>query len=873
MKRMGDATDRETSFICSRCSPGRVVSIISQLSSEQKTLVNEIGFGNLLGLKKCNLKRKLIQWLVDNFNVEDGCLRVHGKVYEMNSHLFSYITGIHDGGEHLSDSKSDNCNDGRILISHLEEKLKCNNKTDMGFVHQFLLFIVSVFLMPNTTVYASRDYEAQILALKDLANVRRINWASMSFKYLVMGLSAFKRSSSKYVCGCLYFLQVFYLHHVRCSESFVDRSLCPIWWWSDCETNNMIEWIDKNGGLGSSTINMREILSAFDMDNVVRSLSHLCCRVENLEKVYLELQPNVLKEPSKDCLKFSRSEPYFTKREFGMDDQDYHCHYLRDFDPMIIESNIGSLVDNDNKDFVMDDIEKNEQKDKVNIVERLTQDKGDVVSSVLESNFSNMISLYKTSNGLRVGAFNLSHRLSEEEFSLALYMFDPILSGSEVLVENPQFVVQRIHFLSLRPHHHVHRKIIDAYSSFLYFIHLRKLRSSNTSNGIMFLPSFYPGQLTRKSFCEMVVKWCKCGEEESWKTLIVRMELVVVPLMDVVNNHVILVVVNLNKKFVTIWDSKDDLKLHLHKQELVLELLEVLDDLFLVEVWNCFGVGWKFSNSMIIPGPSLPQQTAVSDCGVFVIKYMKILSEGRNMCAEFDPLSERLAVSLELVAGDNNLVKFTVSKDATEHHQHQLRQGDISSKRQRRRSPEKLLPLSKFSSKKKRRRYWQSNFEMNYSPHFSNQLEVSAGSNEPTFGSSTWEQPHASDGMYVLQMAMNTMQAIHAQNALFVNEYHQMLIHNNSLHQRVTFLEQQHINNSLHQRVSYLEQQLEEQTKVYNYNISELCKRVYALEQAVASTSAGMTDMQVAVHTWMSMQAVASGSLAHPMGTMCNMMY
>ncbi|XP_060971753.1 uncharacterized protein LOC133037950 isoform X2 [Cannabis sativa] len=429
MKRMGDATDRETSFICSRCSPGRVVSIISQLSSEQKTLVNEIGFGNLLGLKKCNLKRKLIQWLVDNFNVEDGCLRVHGKVYEMNSHLFSYITGIHDGGEHLSDSKSDNCNDGRILISHLEEKLKCNNKTDMGFVHQFLLFIVSVFLMPNTTVYASRDYEAQILALKDLANVRRINWASMSFKYLVMGLSAFKRSSSKYVCGCLYFLQVFYLHHVRCSESFVDRSLCPIWWWSDCETNNMIEWIDKNGGLGSSTINMREILSAFDMDNVVRSLSHLCCRVENLEKVYLELQPNVLKEPSKDCLKFSRSEPYFTKREFGMDDQDYHCHYLRDFDPMVIESNIGSLVDNDNKDFVMDDIEKNEQKDKVNIVERLTQDKGDVVSSVLESNFSNMISLYKTSNGMRVGAFNLSHRLSEEEFSLALYMFDPILSG------------------------------------------------------------------------------------------------------------------------------------------------------------------------------------------------------------------------------------------------------------------------------------------------------------------------------------------------------------------------------------------------------------------------------------------------------------
>ncbi|KAM6541811.1 hypothetical protein CsatB_006258 [Cannabis sativa] len=122
-------------------------------------------------------------------------------------------------------------------------------------------------------------------------------------------------------------------------------------------------------------------------------------------------------------------------------------------------------------------------------------------------------------------------------------------------------------------------------------------------------------------------------------------------------------------------------------------------------------------------------------------------------------------------------------------------------------------------------------------------------------------------------MAMNTMQAIHAQNALFANEYHQMLIHNNSLHQRVTFLEQQHINNSLHQRVSYLEQQLEEQTKVYNYNISELCKRVYALEQAVASTSAGMTDMQVAVHTWMSMQAVASGSLAHPMGTMCNMMY
>uniref|UniRef100_A0A803PNN3 Uncharacterized protein n=1 Tax=Cannabis sativa TaxID=3483 RepID=A0A803PNN3_CANSA len=140
--------------------------------------------------------------------------------------------------------------------------------------------------------------------------------------------------------------------------------------------------------------------------------------------------------------------------------------------------------------------------------------------------------------------------------------------------------------------------------------------------------------------------------------------------------------------------------------------------------------------------------------------------------------------------------------------------------------------------------------------------------------SSTWRQPHPCDDIYVLQMAINTMQATHAQNALFANEFHKMLINNNSLHQRVLFLKHQHINNnSLHQRISSLEQWLEEQTKVYNHNIFKQSKRVYALEQVVASMSAGVTDMQMAVHTWMSMQAVASGSLDHPMGTIANTMY
>ena len=46
--------------IFSRCSPSRVYSVVSELNDERKEIVREMGFGSLLGMKKCTLCRDLI---------------------------------------------------------------------------------------------------------------------------------------------------------------------------------------------------------------------------------------------------------------------------------------------------------------------------------------------------------------------------------------------------------------------------------------------------------------------------------------------------------------------------------------------------------------------------------------------------------------------------------------------------------------------------------------------------------------------------------------------------------------------------------------------------------------------------------------------
>ena len=78
----------EIGEIFSRCSPSRVYSVVSGLNVEKKEIIREMGFGSMLGMKKCNLRRDLIYWLIEKFDPVEGSFNFQSGKLTLNSEIF-----------------------------------------------------------------------------------------------------------------------------------------------------------------------------------------------------------------------------------------------------------------------------------------------------------------------------------------------------------------------------------------------------------------------------------------------------------------------------------------------------------------------------------------------------------------------------------------------------------------------------------------------------------------------------------------------------------------------------------------------------------------------------------------------------------------
>ncbi|TXG64113.1 hypothetical protein EZV62_011107 [Acer yangbiense] len=196
-----------------RCTPVRFSEIMSLLSDVQKDAVRELGFSNLLMLKCGRLRRDLCGWLVSKFDTKNLSIELHGKKFTLDPSGFSHIMGISDGGDivdlhgDLNDvwrSKFRITNRG-IKLPQLEEQLKNIKTTDDDFKITFCLYLLGTILAPATGEYVDERY---LNVLDDVQNIRGKNWARWCFNQLVAGIEKFNSKSSKYITGCLIFLQV-----------------------------------------------------------------------------------------------------------------------------------------------------------------------------------------------------------------------------------------------------------------------------------------------------------------------------------------------------------------------------------------------------------------------------------------------------------------------------------------------------------------------------------------------------------------------------------------------------------------------------------------------------------------------------------------
>ena len=64
-------------YLHTHCSLDRVYKVFQHLQPNQKTTIQEIGFGGILGLRCTKLDHSLSHWLVENFDTLSCTLSEH----------------------------------------------------------------------------------------------------------------------------------------------------------------------------------------------------------------------------------------------------------------------------------------------------------------------------------------------------------------------------------------------------------------------------------------------------------------------------------------------------------------------------------------------------------------------------------------------------------------------------------------------------------------------------------------------------------------------------------------------------------------------------------------------------------------------------
>ncbi|KAM6593131.1 hypothetical protein CsatA_000834 [Cannabis sativa] len=69
-------------------------------------------------------------------------------------------------------------------------------------------------------------------SLIDTRSIKKKNWATAGFRYLMSSLQRYKTKNMKNVSGCTILLQLVYLTHVDWTASHVDHTVAPIDFWN-----------------------------------------------------------------------------------------------------------------------------------------------------------------------------------------------------------------------------------------------------------------------------------------------------------------------------------------------------------------------------------------------------------------------------------------------------------------------------------------------------------------------------------------------------------------------------------------------------------------------------------------------------------------
>ncbi|CAI0381156.1 unnamed protein product, partial [Linum tenue] len=278
---------KEKVYLSSRCGVQEFSGLIDSLSDDKKHVIEDMGFGGLLHLKKHKLKLKLCEELMMRFDVTTSQLNVHGNRLTLRVDDVVTILGLHGGGMNV-DTHLGEGDEVRVRFNLGYGQIKCSNlKTDMmkdltvgdEFRGKFLLYSMSRLLRPSTAVYVPNNY---LRILGNIDDVGNLNWAKFVYDGLLEGIKDYQNklegtSREQSVTGCILLLEIFYLEHVNMHNVTRHSSSLPrIRHWDDKSIGTIVKKVSSLGGVDSIQVEFgRDGASCFTIEDVTAQIVQL----------------------------------------------------------------------------------------------------------------------------------------------------------------------------------------------------------------------------------------------------------------------------------------------------------------------------------------------------------------------------------------------------------------------------------------------------------------------------------------------------------------------------------------------------------------------------------------------------------------------
>ncbi|CAO2839167.1 unnamed protein product [Amaranthus hypochondriacus] len=199
------------------------VKKVEELTHDQRTALEKVGFGYLIRIHHHTLRKNLLVEWMERWDSDKRVFVLNERELTITSVEAALILGLRAAGKPVILHEDDQLSkleeeygatqsNRKISISAIERRLQSlGDLHNEDFVRTFLLFIFGTLLFPSSSAKVDSRY---LSLLKDLDRICEYAWGVAVVEDLFNWLSKRKEEQTKSIEGCLILLQIWSYEHI-----------------------------------------------------------------------------------------------------------------------------------------------------------------------------------------------------------------------------------------------------------------------------------------------------------------------------------------------------------------------------------------------------------------------------------------------------------------------------------------------------------------------------------------------------------------------------------------------------------------------------------------------------------------------------------